>query len=367
MVVTMILGVMNRPQIVTFQKIGISIVPFAILLIYDFIIGGQFRSANFLILLLFATLYYDQAIPAKYLRKIWETLGFVCLALTMIGAYRFLFGFQADKSQNVAGFYDIVNKYVYFGISYLPSTRNSDALYFACGALVFLWRFNKSPRFASWNLLGLLATAGGVALSLSRGIWVSLFLAIALSYDLKRFGRLIPAVAVLCISAFMLESEFLLSLMKNAVISIFDEKSANISVNGYYTYSNQLRFAIYEGAIKDFLTFPFGHGVSFRPSYGFFTGAMSVHSENLYLDLLLVFGVFSFPYFWQAGALIRRTRINRGPYTHLVKSIAVMLASFTLFNSGMDFAFLWFLIALVFMTERSTRFQRPAPLRKRPE
>jgi hypothetical protein len=350
-----ILGAISRPHILTVQKIAISLVPIAILVIYDFIINGDVIAANLIIMLLFITLYYDQIVPQKYLKIIWSTAGFVCLALTLVGAYRFGFGYEAAKSENVSGFYEAVNQYVYFGISYLPSTRNSDALYFACGALIFLWRFSESPRFISWNMLGFFITACGVALSLSRGIWIAVLLAIALSYRPARLGKLLPAAIAIVFCASIIQSEFIFSLMKNALVSIFDDKAANIGVNGYYTFSNQIREEIYVRAIRDFLSFPLGHGVSYLPSYAPLTGAKRVHSENLYLDFMIVFGVFALPYFWKVISLIVQTRTIIGPYAKLVQSMALMIAIYLMFNGGMDFAFLWFILAMTFMTERSSR------------
>lgn len=362
MVLTVVLGVIARPHIVTLQKMAISLVPIAILVILDFLIKGDIIAANLIIMLAFITIYYDQIIPRKYLDLIWSTAGFVCLALTLVGAYRFAFGYEAVKSENITGFYQAVNQYVYFGISYLPSTRNSDAIYFACGALIFLWRFSKAPRFVSWNMLWFFITACGVALSLSRGIWIAVILAIALSYRPARLGKLLPAVIALIFCVSIVQSEFIFSLMKNALVSIFDDKSANIGVNGYYTFSNQIRTEIYERAIKDFLSFPLGHGVSYLPSYAPLTGAKRVHSENLYLDFLIVFGIFAIPYFWKFIDLIIRTRVNIGPYSHLAQSMALMIAIYLMFNGGMDFAFLWFLLAMTFMTERSMQAHKRTEL-----
>jgi hypothetical protein len=358
---TMTAGIISRPKIFSPKKLAIIAIPIGILLVMDFLLKGQFRSANFLVLLLFATLYSDQKLPDRYIDRVWAAIGVICLILTIFGAYRFLVGYQGEKSQNVGGFYDVVNQYVYFGISYLPSTRNSDALYFGAGALVFLWRFSKNPRFMSLDLLGFLITAGGAALSLSRGIWVALFLAVLLSYDLKRISKIIPTTLVLAIGLALIGNEFLISLMKNALISLFDEGSANVNVSGYYTYSNRLRIETYAAAIGDFISYPFGHGVSFVPSYGVFTGATSVASENLYLDFLIVFGVFALPFFWQGWMLIVRTRRNTGPYASLIRSIAILLALYTMFNGGMDFAFFWFLLTLLLVTECSTRFRHPTP------
>lgn len=331
---------------------------FAILFVHDFLIEEQIRSLIFMLLIL-CVRFLRVDLDFFRVGKVFDLLGYVCLLLTFVGIYRYHLGYDVQGSENVGGIGEGVVKYFYMGISYLPSTRNSDVIYFAVAYLVFLSRAANAPRASKLDPIFCLVALYAVLMSLSRGAWLSVLVASVVALGFKRFWSIfLPIVtfASLFISVFYPE---VLQLFLAGVLSLVSSGAANELVTGFYKYSNDDRLYIYVRSLQDFMNQPFGHGVSFVPSYAHLTGAKSVHSENIYLDFLLALGVFSLPLFW---AIFRWfSRLGFVPDSHLkrlVFSLAVFLLFFHLFNSGMDFVFGWFLVVLLVIAAPAIRTLR---------
>lgn len=142
--------------------------------------------------------------------------------------------------------------------------------------------------------------------------------------------------------------KFVYSLIENAVVSIFDQSSANQSVSGYYTYSNDIRMDLYIETLQSFLAFPFGQGMD---NVHFGTPGnhtIRLHSENLYLDFLIIFGVFSsvlFFYVWRI--FIHAIRLRKASENaRMGLAVLSACAVFALFNSPVNLVVFWFTLVL---------------------
>lgn len=346
----------TRPVALPSAQLALA-APFVILGFGDFVLKGELRGLVHLVLLIFVSQMYFKRYEAKALRSVWRVLGVTCTCLAAIGGFRYLTGYQAEFSENISGAVDVLDTYVYYGISYLPATRNSDAFYFGLGAIITFWLLSTATTrtmkvlYAAMFVLNLAATV----LSLSRGVWIAVGIAMLLTYR----GRVLSAYLgplLLGLSAVLFyQLTFVWSLLVNGLLSLVDASSANLNVDGYYTYSNEDRLLIYREALLDFIDWPLGHGVGFQPTYVNLTGANTVHSENLYLDMLLILGIFCLPLVY---AYFRKLSAATGQLTHdelatLGRSSGLFVAGFAFFNSGVDFVALWTTIGLMFATINS--------------
>lgn len=373
LIVTITYGLIRKPNLLSPPSIIILFLPISQIL-YGLSFGAEIRFGSYLILLIFLALNFSRSLDTKQSEKLWNAIGFVCLALTIIGIYRFVFGYspseqvlqeyaQGTRSENEEGALDAVYQYVYLGISYLPSTRNSDAFYFGVAALVFLSRIQSKSAQRPWQsaiFVGcFIISSLAVAFSLSRGVWISAALAVALVYGLRTsFSLASGAAGVLVVASVVIDgfdpsNNFVVSLLSTGFQSIFDPDGANLSVDGFYTYSNDTRAEIYRLALIDILAAPFGNGVLFTPSYGILTGAQTVHSENVYLDILIisgVFGLFLIATFLRKCFQVYQFRHDTPP---VGTSLLLFCAFYSLFNSGIDFAPLWLVATVSILTVNS--------------
>lgn len=322
---------------------------FIILFVVDFLVAGQTRSLVFLILIIFVR-FCGASFSGKQLSDTLFIVGLVCFFVSLVGVYRYHFGYDIQDSENPSGISQEFAGYSYMGISYLPSTRNSDAIYFAVGFIIFLHRGVCGASFRALNITAAIFLFYAVLMSLSRGVWLAVLCASIALLGWRRVVLILLPVSVLALILVFLSNPFVFGLALVAVLSLFDAGGANELVSGFYKYSNEDRFFIYSAAVSDFIANPFGYGVNFSPSYARHTGAKSVHSENIYLDFLLILGVFSAPIFI---SIIRGFRglflIGCKQLRGLAVSLATFLLVFHVFNSGIDFVFVWFLVGLIYL------------------
>lgn len=322
-----------------------------ILFFHDYLINQQSRSLVFLCLLLVVVNYRRRAITAPAIRMLWIAIGWSCVIVTIVGYYRFFSGYKSELSENVDGFVGVVDQYFYMGISYLPSTRNSDAVYFSIGALIFLWRLRNGIGINIVNVCIFYFSLSAALLSMSRGIWIALLVAIFFSYKSRFVLRFISPVMILGLAFLLIYQPFVFEMIYTSFVSIFDPESANKNVSGFYSYSNDKRLEIYILALYDIVSYPFGYGVSFIPSYSSVLENLdSVHSENIYLDFLIILGIFSIPIFVYIFKLIRDMRGTRNSdIKSISKSVIYFLIVYHIFNSGVDFTFTWFVFVVAIL------------------
>ncbi len=365
-----IAGIAARPRIITVPKVLLILIPI-IQIMAGIAFGAELRFLSYLAFLVLISLYFDQFLPIKKIIRLWDLIALACLTVTIIGIFRFFLGYTPSSqaiqefaaetvSENQVGALGAINQYIYLGISYLPSTRNSDAFYFGIASLVFFSGvYGKHPTSSFkriFLLSGLAVSAFAVIFSLSRGVWISAMLSVALTYGLRISLRVVlAAVIVLLFASFMLSEQtlsenFLIFLVTTGFNSIFDPETANSSVAGFYTYSNDQRLDIYSLAISDVISSPLGNGIQFKPSYSLLTGVSSVHSENIYLDILIVSGIFGLFIIFSFLQKCWKAYQTRARSLTVGTSCLFFCAFYSIFNSGLDFAPLWFVATVSVLT-----------------
>lgn len=342
-----------------------AIFPAILILFLYLMLGESSYRAGILIFFLSACLIgFSISLPKIYIEMAWKFLFLACFILSIVGVYRFVFGFDNPLSQHEGGIADLVgSKYFYLGIEYLPSTRNTDGYYFGIVyayalSMVVMWK----KKHAYFFVLVLIFATVISALSLSRGLWLAIIVATVFTVGLRVFAlyaALVLSSVFIVVSIIpVLPSYF--DLFYYAYLSLLDPDRANRAVSGYYTFSNQERTGIYLSAIQDFFFHPFGKGTEVKNIYEEFARSNTVHSENLYLDVLLLTGlfgvvlIFSFlSYFYKKYFL--SGKVNKDDQLFVVtRTVGIFTIVWMLFNSGIDFAALWYVIFLISLSKKST-------------
>lgn len=328
------------------------------LIVTDLMIGFDTRGMILALLLVFTYIGANLLLSDTQMTLLWSALAWVTFLLAVLGFYRYLSGYDAPYSENDGGIASLDRSYFYLGIAYLPSTRNSDAFYFVVGFLAAL-HLALRPGTMSLLYVGMvLFQSLTIALTLSRGAYVAaLVTAILLLKRQQRLKAIIVATGTTMIGLVVLFSSsvtgidtiwFLYSLIENAVISLFDPSNANKNVSGYYTYSNDVRLSLYLESFQSFLSFPFGQGIDniHFGTPGNYT--IRLHSENLYLDFLIIFGVFSvvlFAYVWRI--FIRAIRLRKvSENARMGAAVLSACGLFAVFNSPVNLVIFWYVLVL---------------------
>jgi hypothetical protein len=330
------------------------------LVLTDLLIGTGYRGFILAMLLVFAYIGSALRLSEKDLIRIWAALAWVGFFLAMLGSYRYVNGYVAPFSENTEGISELSLSYFYLGIGYLPATRNSDAFYFAVGLLAALRLASSADRLRLLYLLMAFAQASAVALTLSRGAYIAVLIAAYLMLEARQKRRgfvalgllvLISSVTLFALPELLPEQMlFIFFLIKNSMISLFDVNSANQTVDGFYTYSNNGRLDLYLGSLKQFFAWPLGQGVDNTYFGNANRETTRLHSENLFLDLLIIFGVFSAVLFlYAAKPYVRAIRFYKTSLNARAGISALSLCLvFALFNSPVNLVIFWFMIALGF-------------------
>jgi hypothetical protein len=350
----------------TFNRSSFYVIFPAILILLFYIIAGEssYRAGILIFFLLACLIGFSISLPKVYIENAWKFLFLACLILSIVGTYRFVFGFDNPLSEHKDGVADLVgDKYFYLGIEYLPSTRNTDGYYFGVVyayalSMVVMWK----NKFAYCFVLVLIFAIGVSVFSLSRGLWIAIIAATVFAVGLRVF-ILYAALALIALFIVVLIAGSLPTyfyLFYYAILSLFDSDGANMAVSGYYTFSNQDRTDIYFAAIKDFFFHPFGKGSEVKNIYEGFSRTDTVHSENLYLDVLLLTGWYGvillsslLSYFYRNYFV--SVKVNKGDQLFVVtRTVGIFTIVWMFFNSGIDFAALWYVLFLVSLYKKST-------------
>ncbi len=350
----------------TFNRSAFYVIfPAILILLFYLMVGESSYRAGILIFFLCACLIgFSISLPKAYIENAWKFLFLACLILSIVGAYRFVFGFDNPLSQHEGGISDLVgDKYFYLGIEYLTSTRNTDGYYFGVVyvyalSMVVMWK----NKFAYFFVLVLIFAIGVSVFSLSRGLWIAIIVATVFAVGLRVF-ILYAALALIALFIVVLITTTLPSyfyLFYYAILSLFDPDSANMAVSGYYTFSNQERTGIYLAAIQDFFFHPFGKGTEVKNIYEEFSRTDTVHSENLYLDVLLLTGwyglvlLFSFLLYFYKKYFVSGKVSKDDQLFVVTRTIGIFTIVWMFFNSGIDFAALWYVLFLISLYKKST-------------
>lgn len=198
----------------------------------------------------------------------------------------------------------------YYGIHYLPSTRNSDIYYIAIPLFIVL-SFLFFGNLRSFLIKIFLITASlmfftGILLSFSRGAWISMVITIIVflfvvwkkqGISTKRNSRLwllfiVFLLLFLTITFKVLNYFNMYNYFLGKIISITSPEQAS-----YYleeSISNEDRIEILKATFNIIISNPLGIGLDnlryIYPSYGLYAN----HPENNYLHILAENGIFGF-------------------------------------------------------------------------
>ena len=290
----------------------------------------------------------------------WYSLLVATLIISSVGAWRFVNGYHGPASEYTGGLVaNLSGGYpVYFGVSYTPSTRNSDVLYVATPLLFSLACFSHNVRSnVRWALLAVPASIP-VVLSLSRGGWLAIaaaFLFLFAKHLRFLFLTIIFGLGVLAAGSISEgPSGRLVRGVYSGALSLIDPDSAVVAAGGsnIANYSNAERTHILRQGIEALLAKPFGSGAVLISEGGSADMHLRVvHHENFYLDLGVMFGVFAPALIATVLILpvIRSIRLAQRECPGLFwvgAAFCIFLAVYCLFNSVMDFSFFWYLAAI---------------------
>ena len=370
---TMLL-VLNLVLIFNVQKVKINEIIYlttigTILLAVDLYTPPElFRGFIFINMLLFTYLCSKFSITKQQSSVLWSSVLVICFSLSLIGLKRWLFGYSVENTENETGIAENVRTYFYLGISYMNSTRNTDAFYFGVPLILsFMYYKNKLLKFKFLFLGVLLITSFCVLASLSRGIILSILLAYILAnraYVINKnlYKYLIYLLGTIFFIYIFYDNlkalpgvEFVVNLTVNGFISLFNPLQASYNLDSGYTYSNDERIRLYAESINTFLEFPFGLGVDNIPPGRIGNDKFILHSENVYLDFLISLGIFSIPCFLFVFDKLKNL-YNLSKYHFESKKLYFLLIYillYSLFCSATDLYYYWFILSLICMEYNS--------------
>ena len=327
-----------------------------------------FRGFIFINMLLFTYLCSKFSITKQQSSVLWSSVLIICFSLSVIGLKRWLFGYSVENTENETGIAENIKTYFYLGISYMNSTRNTDAFYFGVPLILsFMHYKNKLLKFKFLFLVVLLITSFCVLASLSRGIILSILIAYVLAtraYVINKnlYKYLIYLLGIIFFIYVFYDNlkalpgvEFVVNLTVNGFISLFNPLQASYNLDSGYTYSNDERIRLYAESINTFLEFPFGLGVDNIPPGRIGNDKFILHSENVYLDFLISLGIFSIPCFLFIFDKLKNL-YNLSKYHFESKKLYFLLIYillYSLFCSATDLYYYWFILSLICMEYNS--------------
>lgn len=252
----------------------------------------------------------------------------------------------------------------YWGIKYLPATRNGDVFYPLVGIAIGLHFLHASAtpfRRAATALL-LLPLVAAVILSSSRSAWLGLAMLLALDL-LRTPGRsvwrvAITAGAVIAAFAFLFRQvPELATLLTGRADTLF---SLDVSTSG----SNVERLELLTAATHASLGTLLGAGVgSFGEIVGYtnVTGHALNHAENLLLTVSVEQGLLGFVIYAALSIALVRSALKGG----LGGNVALVVFSHSLLNYELNSLFYWVMLAYA-LTRLSVHGAPAGTQRRRP-
>ncbi|MCM8824401.1 MAG: O-antigen ligase family protein [Candidatus Omnitrophica bacterium] len=292
--------------------------------------------------------------------------------IILIGLILAIYGFYGYFTGNVG---EDVQKHWwwnyarYWGIHYLPSTRNSDVYYVAIPLIIVsaLILYGNLRSFFTKLLLIVTSMIFSLAilLSFSRGAWVSIIVTVAvlLSMIWKKRGIFKRKRLRLWLSIFFGAILFLIIGFKTlnyfGLHNYFIGKMISIAFPeraGYYleeTLSNEDRIEILKATFNIILSNPLGVGPDnlryFYNSYGLYVN----HPENTYLHVLSENGIFGFLgilvfIFYPLLILYKKIKAGYGDWVMMgIFLTSIYLATSYMFNVGTFSFYNWVLHSII--------------------
>lgn len=288
---------------------------------------------------------------------LWTLLGGCVLAIS-IGYGRYFTLSGGTLSEHTLG---------YWGIKYLPSTRNSDVLYAMVSSLVAtgLYAFARTRLIRLVLIFIVIASFSAVILSLSRSAWIALSTGYAAllwftrkhSVGVRRRAQTIGVIVFLSLvvaTTFNSKAvDFHYDLIVDRMLSIVD--------NADPAASNQERLDLARDAVTGILRHPAGVGVG-NAAYALGYPLHSVgHAENAWLTLGLEGGWLAIAAFTSVLVwLLHSTKppgstqaAGRADASAAIgMALLVSTCTYLLFNHELNSLFLWSVLAVVWAIKR---------------
>jgi hypothetical protein len=288
----------------------------------------------------------------KPLWLLWALLGGCVLALS-IGYFRFFTLSGGVPSEHALG---------YWGIRYLPSTRNSDVLYAIVSSLLAagLYTVTRARSIRVILIFVVIASCAAVILSLSRGAWFALISGyIAFVWFARRQGKAVcrraQAIGVLVVLGVGVAGWFNLSGSGTAYDTVV-ARMQSIVDGGDPSVSNLDRLDLAQDAVVGILRYPAGVGVgNISHALGRTMDPVG-NAENAWLTIGLEGGwlaIVAFSLLLLSLVLliypIRKARLAKreGTFRAIGTALIFAICSYLMFNYELDSLFLWSLLAVV--------------------
>lgn len=262
---------------------------------------------------------------------VFKLLIIACVIPVAVGWFRYFSFTGGIASEHAIG---------YWGIRYLPATRNSDVLYPLALSALSLNGFVKSRTyvkvlFAALFVLG----ASSVMLSLSRGAWFAL--AGVFAVVIGAFGRKYVLIALFTLPIFCLAAW---SITPEIFVDLIVERALTLGTMGDSRVSNVDRLIVAKDSLVALVQYPFGVGFGNMGWAVFRDGAPLWNSENAWLTIgveggwvaLLLFLYLTF------AQIVRAAKAPTSVGGLLTVSIFVYL----IFNYELNSAFMWALLSV---------------------
>lgn len=288
---------------------------------------------------------------------LWALLGGCVLALS-IGYGRFITLSGGIPSEHALG---------YWGIRYLPSTRNSDVLYPVVSSLVAsgLYMFSRVRLIRILLMFIIIASFLAVILSLSRSGWIALSIGyIGLLWftrpqnvTIRRRGKAIGVIVLVCIIVATWFRFYGASTHYELVV----DRMQSIVNGSDPGVSNRERLELAQDAVAGILRYPAGVGVG---NNAFALGRAihwDGHAENAWLALGLEGGWLAIVAFSMIllGLVLSIQPIPSGRVTAydgvsyaIGMALLVAIFSYLMFNYELNSLFLWSILAVVLGIKR---------------
>lgn len=260
---------------------------------------------------------------------VFASLVIACTIPVYVGWTRYFGGDGGSPLEHAIG---------YWGIRYLPATRNSDVLYPLALSTLSLFGLNRYKGFAKLLCASLfILGASAVALSLARGGWLALAWAgLIMSRGGKRIVISLSVLSLIYIGFSLYAGDLIVNLLVDRFSTFGGLDDSSVS--------NLDRLILISDSVKSIFLYPFGVGFG---NMGWVVSRFGVplwNSENGWLTVAVEGGWASLIVLMSlTGSLIRKA--IRAPY-----SLGGLLTSSTLvyliFNYELNSAFMWALLSV---------------------
>lgn len=309
----------------------------------------------------------------KSLKRSLYLIVVVGIVLSVYGFYGYFTGNVGEEAKKVWWEYAR-----YWGIHYLPSTRNSDLYYITIPLIVItvlLFYGNLKSVFLKILLIimsGMFSTA--ILLSFSRGAWISIIVTFVVCLfsiyykkkvsvfnkkDLKVLTSFLCGISLALMASYKILSHFgVRDYFVGKMISIVSPERAGCYLKT--SVSNEERIKIVKATIHIIFSHPLGVGPGnlkyFYRQFGLYIN----HPENAYLHVLAENGLFGFIaflifIFYPLGRFYKKIKAGYMDWTRIGMFLtSVYLATSYVFNVGLFNFYNWIVHSIIWTALNTT-------------